>query len=331
MILITGSTGLVGRHLLLTLTQQGNKVRALYRNDHKKEEVLRFYAFAKAESHQHLIEWIHGDILDIPTLMNVFKGITHVYHCAALVSFDPYKTKELTKINIEGTANIVNLCLSNNIQKLVHLSSIATLSNLPDYPITEENYWDPDTKSSIYALTKNGAEMEVWRATQEGLNAIILNPGIILGEGDYTNGSGSLFNHVIKEKKYYPTGGTAIIDVKDLIAIMIQAMNKNITQERYIAIAYNISYQELFTKIAQALHLKNSQKPLSRTLARFIISLDALRGFFIQKRKITTSGFDALQSTTLYNNNKLTETFNYTPTPLKDSLERISRHIIKDF
>ncbi|ANH59877.1 NAD-dependent epimerase/dehydratase family protein [Dokdonia donghaensis] len=327
MILITGSTGLVGRHLLLSLIESGKPVRALYRSEHKKEEVLAYYAFAKAETHTHLIEWALGDITDIPTLSAVFTGVTHVYHCAALISFDPYRFDELTKVNVEGTANVVNLSLSTGVEKLVHLSSIATLASTPNNPITEENYWDPDAKNSVYALTKNGAEMEVWRGTEEGLNAVIFNPGVIIGEGDYTSGSGKLFSYILKKKSYFPTGSTGIIDVKDLVSLMISAMNGSIKQERYIAVGHTVSYKLLFSKIATVLNLKPPSKPLSTVILKVVNTLDMVRGVFVKKRQITSIGYKSLQTESRYRNDKLCSTFNYTPTALTATLDRVAKHL----
>lgn len=327
MILITGSTGLVGRHLLLSLIESGKPVRALYRSEDKKEEVLAYYAFAKAESHTHLIEWTLGDITDIPALSAAFTGVTHVYHCAALISFDPYRFDELTKVNVEGTANVVNLSLSNSVEKLIHLSSIATLASTPNNPITEENYWDPDAQNSVYALTKNGAEMEVWRGTEEGLNAVIFNPGIILGEGDYTSGSGSLFTYILKKKLYYPTGSTGVIDVKDLVPLMISAMNSSIQQERYIAVGHTISYQQLLTTIAKTLKTKAPQRAISTGFLKILNMLDAMRGLFTRKRQITSLSYKSLQSNSVYSNQKLCEGFAYTPTPLVETLGRVAKHI----
>lgn len=327
MILVTGSTGLVGRHLLLALTQSGKHVRALYRSDDKRKEVESFYAFAKAESHQHLIDWVRGDITEIPSLIMSFDGVTHVYHCAALISFDPYDFKTLTKVNIEGTANVVNLCLANDIKKIVHLSSIATLANLPNNPITEENHWDPDADNSVYGLTKYGAEMEVWRGTEEGLDAVIFNPGIIIGEGDYAEGSGTLFKHILTKKSYYPKGGSGIIDVKDLVTLMISGMESNIKQERYIAVGYNMSYRDIFDKIAAALHTKSPSQPLSSLFLRIVTFLDAIRSIVTRKRKLTKVGGQSLQTIKKYNTGKLTTAFSYAPTPLEATLNRVATHI----
>jgi len=327
MILITGSTGLVGRHLLLSLIESGKRVRALYRSEHKKEEVLAYYAFAKAEPHTHLIEWTLGDITDIPALSAAFIGVTHVYHCAALISFDPYRFNELTKVNVEGTANVVNLSLSAGVKKLVHLSSIATLASTPNNPITEENYWDPDAQNSVYALTKNGAEMEVWRGSEEGLVAVIFNPGVIIGEGDYTTGSGKLFSYVLKKKSYFPTGSTGVIDVKDLVPLMISAMNSSIQQERYIAVGHTVSYKLLFSKIATALKLKPPSKPLSTVILKVLNALDMVKGVFVKRRQITSIGYKSLQTESNYSNDKLCSTFHYTPTALTATLDRVAKHL----
>ena len=326
MILITGSTGLVGRHLMLTLIKEGKQVRALYRSESKKKEVEIFYAFAKADSHLKNIDWQQGDITDVPRLEMIFKDITHVYHCAALISFDPYQFKELTKINIEGTANVVNLCLSNKVQKLIHLSSIATLAQTPHNPITEVNHWDPDTKNSVYALTKYGAEMEVWRGTEEGLNALIFNPGIILGEGNYHSGSGVVFKRAFQEKKYVPNGSSAIIDVKDIVHLMIKGMSSQKTQKRYITISENITYKDLASSIAGVLKKQSPTKTVARWQWKCIVFLDWARGLLFKKRSITTIDSVTLQTEIIYSNNKVITELNYQPTPLNNTLKRIITH-----
>lgn len=327
MILITGSTGLVGRHLMLALIREGKQVRALYRSEDKKKEVELFYAFAKAESFLKNIDWQQGDITDVPRLEIIFKEITKVYHCAALISFDPYKFKELTKVNIEGTANVVNLCIANKVQKLIHLSSIATLAKSPYNPITEENYWDPDAKNSVYALTKYGAEMEVWRGTQENLNALIFNPGIILGEGNYHSGSGIVFKRAFQEKKHIPKGGSAIIDVKDLVHLMIEGMKSNIVQQRYISTSKNLSHKDLAVSIATSLNKKPPRKAIPKWLFSIVVGIDWCIGIIVRKRSLTTVGSKSLQTTHNYDNTKLLKDFKPEFTSLEDTLTRITKHI----
>ncbi len=328
MILVTGGTGLVGMHLLLKLTEEETSVRALFRTYDRLQKVEDFFAFAKAESRFKTIEWLQADITEIPTLTPCFKNITYVYHCAALISFDPYDFHKLVKTNIEGTANVVNLCLSKGIKKLCYLSSIATLSKLPTNPITEENIWDPNEENSVYAISKYGAEMEVWRGTQEGLPAILFNPGIILGEGDYTKGSGVLFDHILKERSFFPKGSSGIIDVKDVVQLMIIGQKSDITKERYILVSQNISYKTLFKKIAQSLSKKMPTRPLSSGLLRILVVLDALRGVFTRKRRLTKIGALSVQEVKEYSADKVKSELGYIPTPIQETLDRIKKHII---
>ena len=199
MILVTGGTGLVGSHLLFELVHTNENIRAIYRDEAKQVLVKKVFSYYSEESNLlfNKIDWVKADLLDIPTLTEVFTGITHVYHCAALISFDPKDYHKLRKINIEGTANIVNLCIANTISKLCYVSSISTLGKKENHShINEETHWNPDADNSVYGISKYGAEMEVWRGTQEGLKTVIVNPGLILGPGLWNSGSGLLFKEV---------------------------------------------------------------------------------------------------------------------------------------
>ncbi len=327
MILVTGGTGLVGMHLLLELTQENTPVRSTFRSMEKVKEVEAFFAFAKAEKQFKTIDWIQADITDIPMLKLAFKGITHVYHCAALISFDPYDFQKLLKTNVEGTANVVNLCLSHQVKKLCYVSSIATLSKLPNNPITEENIWDPNETNSVYAISKYGAEMEVWRATQEGLEAIIFNPTVILGEGDYTKGSGVLCNHVIKEKNFYSKGGSGFVDVKDVVHLMIQGLSSSITKERYILVGENTSYKDILQRMAKQFSKKTPKKALSNGLLNILVAGDNLLGMFTRKRKMTRISAKSIQEMKRFSSEKAKQELSYIPTPIEETLERIGRHI----
>ncbi|MBP6424881.1 MAG: NAD-dependent epimerase/dehydratase family protein, partial [Flavobacterium sp.] len=200
MILVTGGTGLVGAHLLLHLVEQGENVRALCRTKSSIEKTKNlFFLYHKPHLFEK-IEWIEADILDIPSLEIAFQNIEFVYHCAALISFDPKEEESIRKTNIEGTANIVNFCLAFGIKKMLFVSSIAALEdpNATETTISETTEWNPEKPHSDYAISKYGAEMEIWRGQQEGLNVIIVNPGVILGPGFPEQGSGALFSAVAK-------------------------------------------------------------------------------------------------------------------------------------
>ena len=326
MILVTGGTGLVGSHLLLELTKEGTAVVALFRSQEKVAKVERFFAFAKAESQFSAIQWIKADITDIPALEIAFNGITKVYHCAAMISFDPYDFNKLKKTNIEGTANVVNLCLSHTISKLVYLSSIATLAKTPNSPIDEENHWDPNVPNSVYAISKYGGETEVWRSTQEGLDAVIFNPGIILGEGDYSSGSGALFGRVAKGLNYYTKGGSGVIDVKDVVDMMIQGMESDIVNERFILVAQNWTYKTLLAEIASALQKKEPKRALSTRILRLFRFLDAVKGLFSRKRKLTKVAVTSAQKVSEYSSAKTSEFFKYSPRDLTLCIERVATH-----
>ena len=242
MILVTGGTGLVGAHLLYKLISSNENVRAIYRSERKLEQVKSVFANFTTEydSLFNSIDWVQADILDIPALSEAFTNVTHVYHCAAFVSFEPDKYKLLRKTNIEGTANIVNLCISNTVKKLCYVSSIATLGKpLNSTFIDEETVWNPEDNNSVYAITKYGAEMEVWRGSQEGLDVVVVNPGVILGAGIWHYGTGSLFKKAHNGLKYYTSGTIGLITAEDVTVLMIALMKSNIINERYVLVAEN--------------------------------------------------------------------------------------------
>ena len=326
MILVTGGTGLVGSHLLLALTKEGHSVTALFRTQDKVARVERFFAFAKAETQFPSIHWVQADITDIPALEIAFKGITKVYHCAALISFDPYTFNQLRKTNIEGTANIVNLCLSHYVTKLVYLSSIAVLAKTPNTPIDEENHWDPNVPNSVYAITKYGGETEVWRGTQEGLNAVIFNPGIILGAGDYASSSGALFRRVDKGLNYYTTGSSGVIDVLDVVDFMIQGMESDIVNERFVLVAENWTYQALLSEIATVLQKIEPKRALSNSTLKAVCFLDAARGLFSRKRTLTKIGVESAQEISEYSSAKAKDYFNYEPRSITQCIRRVGAH-----
>jgi len=263
MILITGATGLVGSHLALQLLENGEKIRAIYRN---QSSILATKSLFEGYEKSHLfdkIEWIKADITDIPSLEIAFANVDSVFHCAALISFDPNDEDLLRKTNIEGTANIVNLSLSYGAKKVGYVSSIAALGDRKEYEtiITEETEWNPEKHHSDYAISKYGAEMEIWRGQQEGLQVVVINPGIILGPGFWKQGSGKLFSAVANGLKFYTKGTSGFVSVIDVVNLLIVAtakIDEKQNGQRYIAIENNYSYETIFNEIAKVL---NVEKP----------------------------------------------------------------------
>lgn len=238
MILVTGGTGFLGSTLIKQLLDAGQHVRATKRSTSAIPAVL-----LDAPG----IEWVEADLLDFFVLSSAFEGVTQVYHCAAMISYDPAQKKKMISVNVQGTANVVNLALANGA-RLVHVSSIAALgeAKTPEDEITEDIKWEFDKRKSGYSIAKYESEMEVWRGIAEGLDAVIVNPALIIGTAAGDKGSGSVFALLRKGLKFYTGGSVGLIDVEDVAKAMVLLMNNSdITAERFILSNVNMTHREL--------------------------------------------------------------------------------------
>jgi len=334
MILVTGGTGFLGAHLLYKLASEGQSIRAIYRKEKKLANVKRIFSYYSKdpESLFNTIDWQEGNLNDIQSLTEAFKGITYVYHCAAFVSFEPDKFDLLQKTNIEGTANIVNFCIAENIKKLCYVSSIAAIGEPKDIKIiTEETEWNPEADNSVYAITKYGAELEVWRGTQEGLDTVIVNPGVIIGPGIWNYGSGSIFKTVNNRLNYYTNGTVALVAVNDVVESMLKLMKSDIKNERFIVVADNLSYKTFLTKIAKSLNVKPPKKEAKKWLLQLGWRLDWLAHKLTGKRrKLTRQLATSIVSITKYDNSKLKKKLSFTYSPIEDIITSTARLFIKD-
>ncbi len=308
MVLVTGGTGLVGAHLLLHLVENGDSVRAIYRNAATIEKTKSLFSLYNKELLLEKVDWIQADIIDIPTLEIAFENVEYVYHCAALISFNPKDENLLRKINIEGTANIVNFCVAKKIKKLCFVSSIAALGDLAanEKIITEESEWNPEIHHSDYAISKYGAEMEIWRGQQEGLETVILNPGVILGPGFWEQGSGMLFKRVASGLSFYTKGVTGFIAVPDVVRIATELMKSEYSNERFTLIAENIGYEDLLYSIADSLNVKRPSIHASPLLVNLLYRIDwFISNVLGQKRKLDQATAKASYSMNFYSNEKI--------------------------
>ena len=240
-IFVTGGTGLVGSHLVEQLVKNGIAVKAAYRT--------HIPDIAGKEK----VEWVKGDILDVLFLEEALQDINHVYHCAAIVSFNPKEKYKMFATNVEGTANVVNACIRAGVKKLCFVSSVAALGKLKKQgEIDESVLWSEETNNSNYGKSKYLAEIEVWRGIGEGLEAVIVNPVIILGKGNWNEGSSKIFKTAYEEFPWYTEGYTGFVDVKDVVQIMIQLMESGTSGERFIVSSENIQYKDIFSRIAIA-------------------------------------------------------------------------------
>ncbi len=330
MVLVTGGTGLVGSHLLYSLLKGNENVRAIHRSSSDLEAVKKVFSYftSEADTLFQKIEWIEANITDIPALTLAFKGITHVYHAAAYISFNPKHYRKLKKANVEGTANIVNLCLENKIKKLCYVSSVATLGNAEKGNlINEKTAWNPEDDNSVYAITKYGSEMEVWRGTQEGLNAVIVNPGVILGEGFWNSGSGVIIKRASKGVSFYTTGGVGIVDVKDVVNAMMSLMGSSIEGQNYILVGKNIHYKELLSNLSY--HFK--KRPPKKLAPKWILTLMRIIDWFSAKlfrtkRSLVKATVNSLYSTSFYDASKIEKELDFRYTPFEETLERIIKN-----
>ncbi len=281
MVLVTGGTGFLGSHLLEQLLQRGEKVRCLFRK--KEWRYLRRELIPR-------IQWVQGDILDVVKLEDAMRGIEQVYHCAGLVSFDPADRKLLLKTNVEGTANVVNSCLGQGVNKLVHVSSVAAIGRAKlKAPVDETFKWETHRNNSVYAKSKHLAEMEVWRGIGEGLQAVVVNPSILLGPSLYwREGSPKLVKNLADGFAYYTPGVNGYADIRDAAQLMIRLMHDPVSGERFILNTDNWSYKKLFTTINKNLGITKPLKPAGALVGSLLWRIARLNSFFTGRKQLVT-------------------------------------------
>jgi dihydroflavonol-4-reductase len=315
MILVTGATGFLGAELIHQLTAQNLRIRALKRTTSVIPSSIK---------ENPLIEWFVADINDSETLAEAFESVTNVYHCAAFISFDAKDKAKLLKINIEGTSNVVNLCLENNA-RLIHVSSIAALGNAKKGElITEKDYWEYDANVHSYAISKYEGEMEVWRGIAEGLDAVIVNPSVIIGKNAGFEGSGAIFKLIKDGLKFYTNGATGIVDVVDVAKCMILLMNSEISAERYTLSAENLNYKFFFEEIAKGFGRKSPSIEAKPWMLGIAWRVAKIASWFTRKAPALTR--DSARSSfnlSYYSNEKIKATININFKPLTESIREV--------
>lgn len=335
MILVTGGTGLVGAHLLYQICQSETKVRAIKRersNTNFVRQVFSYYT-EKAGLFFEKIEWVNADLLNISELDSAFQGVTKVYHCAAWISFNPKHKNKMMHTNIEGTANVVNLCLTHHIQKLCHVSSVAAIGCSRDGSSIDENtLWINSPENSYYALSKYHSEMEVWRGIQEGLNAVIICPAIILGPGKWEKGSSMLFKQVWKGLSFYTSGTNGFVDVRDVANGMIQLMEGTIKAERFILCSESIPFKKTFDYIAEALGKKKPHIKVCPFLSAVgwriakVISIITRKPPLITKETVLAGN-----SVSVYDNKKIKTRLNFRFKSVEQSCKDFSMLFLQEY
>lgn len=332
MIFVTGGTGLVGSHVLLKLTQQSREVKALKRESSCMSICRKIFSYYNADYLFEKIHWVDGSINDISSLADAMKGCRFVLHCAAIVSFSKSDIEILKKTNIEGTANVMNIALSSGIEKVGYVSSIATLGrNSIAGEINEESYLQPSIIDSNYAVSKYFAEQEVWRASAEGLDVVIVNPSIILGPGDWKKGSSQIFETINKGLKFYTTGSTGYVDVDDVAEALIQLLFSKIKNERFIVSAENLLYRDCFDRIAIALGKDRATIKVTPFLKEIAWRMEAVKSFFTGRRPLVTK--ETANSAIIkksFSSAKIQRTIGFQFTEINTTIKKYSDWFIRD-
>lgn len=334
MILVTGATGLVGSHLIFKLVSSGKKIRALKLPESDYGVTKRVFQYYSSEADKlfNQIEWVEGDVIDVCSINDAMMDIEYVYHCAAVVSFHSLDKKKVMKVNVEGTANIVNMALEHGIKKLCHVSSVAAFGKgHVQKQIDETTEWKESVHNSVYAISKHSGEQEVWRAVAEGLKAVIVNPTIIIGPGEWGKSSTNLFNIVWNGLKYYSLGVNGYIDVRDVSDIMIHLMEGSIENEHFILCAENISYQDFFNLTSE--YLKKPKPYIEATpfMGELAWRIEDIKSKITGKKPfITKESARSANQKFYYANTKVVKALGYSFIPIEQSIKETAQLFLKD-
>ena len=334
MILVTGGTGLIGSHLLLALVQGNEKVRAIHRSTSNLQQVRNTFAryTNNGDDLFQRIHWVEADVSNEFSMQAALEEVQYVYHLAASVSFDPRGRKSMMHNNIQGTANVVNACLDSNITRLCYVSSTSAIgSGLPGELFTEDDLWSNSKHRSYYSISKFRSEMEVWRGMAEGLSAVIVNPSIVIGPGDWNKSSSRLFSAVWKGMKYYTEGITGYVDVRDVVSVMIRLMDLEVEGERYTVSSENLSYRQVLEMIASCLNKKPPSRHASTAMISLAWRVDWLRHMLTGRaRNITRDAVKSSGKKSCFSTEKVKEASGFKFMPVADSIRDTAKHFIWD-
>lgn len=325
MIFVSGGTGFIGRYLLQELVRQEETVRALIRNKSVSSHCL-------SDDIADRIEWVEGDVLDIISLEESMRDCNKVYHCAGMVSFLSKDKKRLHEVNVTGTANVVNAALNNGAVKLLHISSIAALGRTShERHINEKTQWTNSPLNSQYAISKHLAEMEVWRGMAEGLNAVIVNPSVVLGAGEWEQGTCKFFSDVYKGLPVYTEGINGFVDVRDVVKLMIKLMNSEYINDRFILNGENVSYRDLLFSIADNLNKKRPTIKVSNTLSEIAWRIFKIQSLFTGNKPMVTKETARIATQKFYyDNTKIKTKLGFQFTPIEETVKWICEKLLSE-
>ncbi|MBM3415063.1 MAG: SDR family NAD(P)-dependent oxidoreductase [Bacteroidetes bacterium] len=324
MILVTGGTGFLGAYIIKALIEKGYPVRAIRRS-------ANLPAFISSEI-LNKAEWVEGDVLDVVSLQNAMQGVNAVIHSAAVVSFLRKERKNMFRVNVDGTANVVNMALENNVKRLIHISSVAALGRTAHGGhVNEEKKWEESKVNTHYGKSKYKAELEVWRGMGEGLDAVILNPSTVLGYGDWNSGSCAIFRNIYREFKWYTTGINGFVDVEDVVKVVLFMMESSITEERFIVNGATWSFKKLQETIADHFHKKRPFREANSFLLGLAWRMEKLQ-FLLNGKKplLTKESARVAVSKTWFENDKLLSVLpGFSFTPLEETIQKACKKYLE--
>jgi dihydroflavonol-4-reductase len=317
MILVTGGTGFLGSYIIKELINKGHSVRAIRRSNK-----IPFYISREILDK---VSWVEGDVLDVVSLDDAMQDVDTVIHSAAVVSFNSHNRNEMYQVNVEGTANVMNVALENNIRRVVHISSIAALGRTSSGDhVNEEKTWVESSLNTHYSISKKKAEMEVWRGMGEGLEAVIANPSTILGFGNWHEGSCSIFKRIYQQFSWYTNGVNGFVDVEDVAKAVVLLMESNITEQRFIINSENWEFKQLFNTIARGFNKKPPSREAGPFLSGMAWRLERAKSIFSEYKPLLTRETSkiALSKTFFYSDKLLGALPGFSFTPLEESITK---------
>ena len=319
-ILVTGGTGFLGSYIIKELVEKNFRVRAIRRSN-KLPAYIPKEIFDK-------VDWVDGDILDVISLEEALEGIDTVIHAAAIVSFAKKDRDQMYRVNVEGTANVVNMALEKNVRRLIHISSVAALGRTTTGgSVNEEKKWEESKVNTHYAKSKYKGELEVWRGVSEGLNGIILNPSTILGYGDWNSSSCAIFKTIYEEFKWYTPGINGFVDVEDVARVAVSMLDSDINEQRFVVNGENWAFKKLMDTIAESLGKKKPSRQTTPLLLNIAWRTEKLKSFFTGKKPLLTRESARVAiSKTLFENDKVLKALpGFSFTPLQQTIRQASK------
>lgn len=329
--LVTGSTGIVGIHVMLALLRRGEEVKALCRKTSDRQTVAGVFAHYGAADLYPKIVWAEGDLLDRQSLVEALQDVDTVYHAAAMVSFCKKDRKAMWAANVEGTANMVDAAIASGVGAFCHVSSIGALGKaMGGGIVTEDTPWQVDDRRSVYSQSKFRQEMEVWRGAENGLNVVVVNPGVVLGPGRKGRSSALIAQTMKRGTSFYTDGATGYVDARDVAQAMVELTAQKLYGQRFVVVGHNSETRTVQTLFAEAFGKKPPYRKASRNMLYLAAFAAKTAAFFTGSRPaLTYESVRAIGGHQKYSSDKLTNAIGLKFTSLEDSVRNMASFYMK--